>query len=89
MIDYSLIVRLNKKMKQILNAELAAGNEVRETFKGGFSKASPDHIFVFLKYPFMDRYDIPGIIFREIEDRHYWRAEYDDDENNQTIACNY
>ena len=89
MIDKTLINELSSEMKQILNAEIEAGNEIIETSHGGFSETSDDHIFVFLKYPFKSQYDISGICYREINDPHYWKAEYDDDINHQTIACNY
>ena len=89
MIDKTLINELSGEMKQILNAEIKAGNEIIETSLGGFSETSNNHIFVFLRYPFKGQYDISGICYREINDPHYWKAEYDDDINHQTIACNY
>ena len=89
MIDKTLINELSSEMKQILNAEIEAGNEIIETSLGGFSETSNNHIFVFLRYPFKGQYDISGICYREINDPHYWKAEYDDDINHQTIACNY
>ena len=88
MINSSLIERLSEVMKHILQSELESGNEIKEASLGGFSKASDDHIFVFLNYPFRHQYNISGIRFREIDDHHYWKAEYDDDLNHQTIACN-
>ena len=89
MIDKTLINELSSEMKQILNAEIEAGNEIIETSLGGFSETSNNHIFVFLRYPFKGQYDISGICYREINDPHYWKAEYDDDINHQTIARNY
>ena len=89
MINKTLIDKLSSEMKQILDAEIQAGNEIKETYQGGFSKVSDDHVFVFLKYPFKGQYDVSGICYREINDPHYWKAEYDDDINHQTIACNY
>ena len=88
MIEHNLIARLSEGMKQILHSELKAGNEIKETALGGFSNAPDDHIFVFLRFPFRAQYDLSGIIYREINDPHYWKAEYDDDINHQTIACN-
>lgn len=86
--DHILTERLSEGMKKILQSELEAGNEIKETSQGGFSKVQDDHIFVFLKYPFKGQYDLPGICYREIDDLHYWKAEYDDDIHHQTIACN-
>lgn len=89
MIDHILIERLSDGMKKILQLELEAGNEIKETYQGGFSEVTVDRVFIFLKYPFKDQYDVPGICYREINDPHYWKAEYDDDIHHQTIACNY
>ena len=53
MIDYILIERLSDGMKIILQLELKAGNEINETYQGGFSEVTDDHVFIFLKYPFI------------------------------------
>ena len=86
--DKSHIEALSSEMKKILDAELAAGNEICETHKGW---GSPDHICVFLKYPFMAsvEYDKSKVRYVDIDDRHYWKAEYDDMTAHQTIACDF
>ena len=87
-IDKSHIEALSSEMKKILDAELAAGNEIQQTHKGW---SSPDHICVFLKYPFRAsvEYDESKVKYTDIDDRHYWKAEYDDMSSSQTIACNF
>ena len=89
MIEHSSLERLGEEIKQIIQSELTVENVIKEAFPGGFSEASDDHIFVFLKIPFRKKYNISGIQFREIDDYQYWKAEYNDDINHQTIACNF
>ena len=89
MIDKGLIDKLSSEMKEILKKELEAGNEIVETSQGRFTNASTEHIFIFLKYPFKTKIqnNLNGIIYKEINDRHYWKAEYTDEKNHQTLAC--
>ncbi len=91
MIDKGLIDKLNMEMKEILEKELEAGNEIVETSQGKFTNASAEHIFIFLKYPFKTKIqnNLNGIIYKEINDRHYWKAEYTDEKNHQTLVCNF
>lgn len=91
MVDNNVIEKLSTNLSTILQAEIAAGNEVCETSTGGFSNCSDSHLFVWLKYPFKTaiRTDLAGIVYRNIDDRHYWKAEYDDTENRQTLACKF
>jgi hypothetical protein len=44
---------------------------------------------IFLKHPFKTKIqnNLNGIIYSEINDRHYWKAEYTDEKNHQTLAC--
>lgn len=78
MIDKGLIDKLSIEMKEILEKELEAGNEIVETSQGIFTNASTEHIFIFLKYPFKSKIknNLNGIVYREINDKHYWKAEY-------------
>lgn len=91
MVDKSIIEKLSMNLRIILQAEIAEGNEVCETSSGGFFNCSDNHLFVWLKYPFKSpiRNDLAGIVYRNIDDRHYWKAEYDDAENHQTLACKF
>jgi len=91
MIDKELINALSIEMKEILENELEAGNEIIETWRGRFTNDSNDHIYIFLKYPFKAKiqYNLKGITYIEINDRHYWKAQYTDEENRETIACKF
>ena len=45
MIDKMIINKLSIELKEILEEELKAGNEIVETSEGGFTNASREHIF--------------------------------------------
>ena len=91
-INYEDIINiLSEDIKLILEEELSLGNEISSITKGGFSNTSDDHIFIFLKYPFKAKIkeNKKKIKYREINDIHYWKSEYIDEVNKQTIACNF
>lgn len=75
------------KLYDILMAELEAGNTIRETYRGRFSD-SDETTFIFLNGPLKTkvRTDIPGITYMEVNDPHYWNAEYDDKENRLCLV---
>ena len=92
MIDNTIIESLSDGLKTILSAELAAGNRIRETYKGTFASLTGDEgVIVFLSQEFKTeiRNDIKGIIYLEVNDRHYWKAEYSDRLHNQSLACGF
>ena len=64
-----------------------AGNTIRETYRGRFSD-SDETTFIFLNNTLKTkvRTDIPGITYMEVNDPHYWNAEYDDKENRLCLA---
>ena len=88
-LDYSLINELSNTMKEILDNELKCGNKIKEIYKGRFTNIPDDSIFIFLEYPFKAeiKHDLENVVYRNINDRHYWKAEYNDTVNNQTIVC--
>ncbi len=88
-LDYSLINELSNTMKEILDNELKCGNKIKEIYKGRFTNIPDDSIFIFLEYPFKAeiKNDLESVVYRNINDRHYWKAEYNDTVNNQTIVC--
>ena len=77
----------HSKLYDILLAELEAGNTIRETYRGRFSD-SDETTFIFLNKTLKTkvRTDIPGITYMEVNDPHYWNAEYDDKENRLCLA---
>ena len=88
--EWNNILRFKKshsKLYDILLAELEAGNTIRETYRGRFSD-SDETTFIFLNKTLKTkvRTDIPGITYMEVNDPHYWNAEYDDKENRLCLA---
>ena len=77
------------KKAVVFDNELKLGNRIREINKGGFTNITDDHIFILLDFPFKNktRYDLENVIYKDINDRHYWKAEYYDTVYNQTIVC--
>jgi len=91
MINEQHIKLLSPELSTILVAELNAGNVICETRIEGFTGCADNHLFVWLKYPFKTPIceNINGVVYRLIDDPHYWKAEYDDEKNHQTLACNF
>ena len=82
--------RFTGEMLNILNAELDAGNSVAETWHGDFNLVK-DITFIALKKPFITpiRRDLPGIRFNHLNDPHYWKAEYFDEQNKLLLVCRF
>jgi hypothetical protein len=80
---------LTGTLRDILAAELAAGNTVQENRKGDWPEGACR--FVLLKMPFMTeiRRDIPGVTFMNVNDPHYWKAEYHDESLCEYLACGF
>lgn len=83
------IKKLKPKLKEILLFELAAGNSIKESCLGGFG--DDDWLFIFLDKPFNTelKTNMTGIKYVDINDRHYWKSEYVDATNKQTLACGF
>ncbi|WP_300753690.1 hypothetical protein [uncultured Brachyspira sp.] len=77
--------KLNNELEKILYSELKAGNKIREISVGGFG--DEDHLFIFLSRPFTSKIEVYTVKYTEINDPHYWKSEYTDLLNKQTIAC--
>ena len=86
--DADLLARLCPELRILLDAELAAGNRVVETF-GGWPVAGA--VFVMLAEPFRKRsVTLPAdVVFREINDPHWWKAEYDHEPTHHVLACRF
>jgi len=79
------IDNFSERLKSILNTEIGLGNEINETGDGWPCKGG---ISIFMKRPFIQRYHLfPGIEYRELNDPHYWKAEYFDKSANHLLAC--
>jgi len=88
-IDQTIVENLSKGLKEILDSELRAGNRICETYIGNWP--NPNSRMVFLERPFLTpiRRDIPGIVYRAVDDHHYWRSEYYDEEASMALCCEF
>ena len=84
--DLPALARLHPALREILDAELAAGNEVVET-GGGWP--DPDSVFVRLRDPFRTKPSpLPsGVIYTEPNDPHWWKADYSSVSPRHILAC--
>lgn len=76
----------SKPLTSLLESELHLGNEIVETSKGW---PHQDSIIVFLKCPFHKKYEDITLVYSELNDSHYWQAEYSDTLTNHTLACKF
>ena len=83
-IDPARIDALCPELRTILDAELAAGNEVVATFEGWGS-------IVMLAKHFQVPHAIVGtrVDFVEVNDPHYWKSQYSVKELDQHLACRF
>ena len=82
-VDEQRLAQLCPELKSILEAELAAGNQVVATFEGW------GHI-VMLAEPFRVAHAIGGrVSFLEVNDPHYWKSQYSVKELDQHVACRF
>lgn len=74
-------------IKDILNEELASGNSIVETYEGWPAGTT----LISLKKPFKRpaKKNLDGIKFRNINDPHYWKAEYFDVINHLLLTCGF
>lgn len=81
------LYKLSNELEKILFNELKAGNTIKEISVGGFE--DKEHLFIFLNKSFIKKVikDTKKIKYIEINDPHYWKAQYTDIKNKQTIAC--
>jgi hypothetical protein len=73
-------------LRPLLAAELAAGNRVVEC---GPSLYGHGAVLVLLAEPFRAaQADLPaGIVHRDVNDPHWWKAEYFHPETKHCLAC--
>ena len=82
------LAELNGELRKILEREIAAGNGVVETYAGWPKQES---IFVMLAKPFLvEHQKLPqGVVFRELNDPHYWKAEFVFEPSEHILACRF
>lgn len=76
-------------LKVVLANELAAGNEIRHSWRNDWPVKNAKVIF--LRKPFLTpiQKDLEGISFADINDPHYWKAEYYDVKHNEMLLCGF
>jgi hypothetical protein len=75
-------------LKPILEAELAAGNEIRECSRGWPEKES---VIIGFRKPFRPPTGPlpPNVEYREINDTHWWKAEYAAKKPVHLLTCGF
>lgn len=76
-------------LKEIMEKELAVGNEIKEIWHGDWPYEGV--VVVSLKKPFLVQIEkeLPDVEFRNINDIHYWKAEYYDKKYNMMLICSF
>ncbi len=80
--------RLCPELAELLAAELKAGNQIFETGSGW---PRPESVLVSLTKHFLVKHSpLPaGVVFREINDPHWWKAEYEHEPSGQMLICRF
>ena len=87
MVDEEHIVALDSALQLILQTELAKGNEVVETWRGW---PEPESVGVALGRPFRVDHVLPtGVVFRNVDDPHWWKAEYAHEPSCHLLICRF
>ena len=76
-------------LREILEKELVAGNEIKETWHGDWPYEGV--VVINLKKPFLTPVEknLPGVDFFILNDVHYWKAEYYDRKNSTMLICSF
>jgi len=81
----SELPRLCGELKGLLEAELAAGNGIRDV---ATVPGRPTSELVLLTKPFQTpKRDLPGVTWSLLNDPHWWHSQYACDEHHHVIAC--
>ena len=75
-------------LQPLLAAELDAGNEIVEVWRGWPHEQS---IFLSLDQPFLARPDVlpTGVEHRDVNDPHHWKAEYHCPAHQHVLVCRF
>jgi hypothetical protein len=87
-IDQNAIAAFCPELRGILDAELAAGNTIAEASRG---VGKPTAVHIALRRPFLTQQpSLPlGVTYREINDPHWWKAEYEHAGSGDRLVCRY
>ena len=83
-----MIEQLCPELRVLLDAELAAGNAIVESGRGLYGKGT---VLILLAKQFLARPATlpPGVAFREVNDPHWWKAEYFHSPSRHCVACRF
>lgn len=83
-----LTATLHPGLKELLELELAAGNRIADSGAGWPEK---DSVLLLLERPFLARPALlpAGVVFREVNDPHWWLAEYGSEKPVQILGCRF
>ncbi len=87
-VDPRHVAELCPELRTLLEAELAAGNRISDTHKGS---PTPDAIYVALAMPFKLAPEVlpRGVVFREVNDPHWWKAQYEHVPTRHLLVCHF
>lgn len=88
-VTQSHIDELCDELRPLLNAELAAGNVIFETWKDHWPL---EHcIYIMMDLPFRVQHEpLPmGLRISHLNDPHYWKDEIICDRTNHVLACHF
>lgn len=76
-------------LKTILERELCAGNQIKETWQGGWPYPNVTAISLSKSFQTPIAKNFENVIYRETNDIHSWKAEYLDTKNNMMLVCGF
>jgi hypothetical protein len=87
-IDQAALAALCPELRTILDAELAAGNTIAAASRG---VGKPTAVHVALRRPFLTlQSSLPSFVtYREINDPHWWKAEYEHSATGHLLVCRF
>jgi len=88
-VENEIVNKVTGTLKEILERELSAGNEICETYEGDWPQEGS--VMVFLSKPFKTpiQHDLPHIEYALVNDPHYWKAQYFDTTTNVYLCCKF
>jgi hypothetical protein len=86
LLDPKILAKLCADLSPILKAEIAKRNRVTEASRG-----YPGAVNVWLSSPFRTKpAKLPAhVVHRDVNDPHYWLAEYSCTKHNHFLACGF
>jgi hypothetical protein len=82
----SAVPELCAELQPILAAELSAGNKIAYSH----TQVGDDAVVIMLKKPFKSSHAAPaGVEFSEVNDPHWWLADYRCAAHRHRLACQF